>query len=243
MNYPSFQIEELYWENDQHVVGLDESGRGCLAGPVFAAAVIFPQRFDLIANISNFFSKLEDSSSPSHKLYLKIINNPKLLINDSKVLDVFTREIAFDFIVKFAYSFSISQVDEEIIDNINILQASQLAFRKCLEKLRLNNEHILIDGNYFKKYKNLSYETVVKGDSKSYSIAAASILAKVSRDRYMKSVVHKKYPEYSFNHHVGYATKEHFNALEKFGETEFHRKSFLKKYFERKSEMSKQSLF
>jgi len=107
----------------------------------------------------------------------------------------------------------------------------------------LKNEHILVDGNYFKGYKNFTSETVIKGDSKSLSIAAASILAKVSRDKYMSELLHNKFPEYGFNKHFGYATKQHFEAIEEYGETEFHRKSFLKKYENRKKEISQQLLF
>lgn len=253
MTYPSFLIEELYWENNQLVVGLDEAGRGCLAGPVFAAAVVFPKDFDIESNIQTYFSrlvkkltndlKLSNYSQNVLKMYCRILEHPKILINDSKLLNPFFREIAYDFIVQVAHSFSISQVDPNIIDEINILQATQLAFKKSLEKLKLKNEHIIIDGNYFKKFKDLSFETVVKGDSKSLSIAAASILAKVSRDSYLKSIMHNKYPEFGFNHHFGYATKEHFEAINEFGITEFHRLTFLKKYYERKSEIFQQALF
>lgn len=246
MTYPSFLIEELYWENNQSVIGIDEAGRGCLAGPVFAAAVIFPKYFDLDKNVEEYFRNLITRISNACpdgfiqneiiKKYNKIISNPKCLINDSKLLEPHMREIAYDFIVEKAYAFSISSTDSKKIDEINILQATQSAFRGTLEKLKLSNEHILIDGNYFKKYKNLSFETVVKGDSKSLSIAAASILAKVSRDSYVKTVMHKKYPDYGFENHVGYATKKHFKAIEKYGITEFHRETFLKKFQDRKKE-------
>jgi ribonuclease HII len=248
LNLPTFQIEQQYWKKNQLVIGLDEAGRGCLAGPVFAAAVSFPANFNLENSISNYIDNYFERNeivqdSREFKLFSKIKNSPSILINDSKLLDKNTREVAYNFIIQNAQSYSISQVDSVIIDEINILQASQLAFHKSLDELNPTNEHLLIDGNYFNKFKDFGHSTIIKGDSKSISIAAASILAKVSRDNYMRTIAHVYYPQFGFDKHVGYATKEHFVSLENFGVTEFHRQSFLKKYFERKNNPIQEPLF
>ncbi|MBQ3006611.1 MAG: ribonuclease HII [Clostridia bacterium] len=183
----------------QSVCGVDEAGRGPLAGPVFAAAVILPENC--------------------------IIEG----LNDSKKLTEKKREALFDIIKEKAISFSIASVDEKTIDEINILQATYLAMRKAVEGLDVPADYALIDGNRMPPL-SVDGETVVKGDAKSPSIAAASILAKVSRDRFMLEL-DEKYPQYKFSQHKGYGTKLHYEMLTEHGVSDCHRMSFLKSFF------------
>ncbi|MCH5212075.1 MAG: ribonuclease HII [Oscillospiraceae bacterium] len=178
------------------IAGVDEAGRGPLAGPVFAAAVI---------------------------LHRDVIIEG---INDSKKLSEKKRDELFDIIKEKAAAYSVCAVSEARIDDINILQATFQAMCGAVERLDIQPDYVLVDGN---KSPGLSiaHETVVKGDSKSVSIAAASILAKVSRDRYMCRMA-EKYPGYGFEKHKGYGTKAHYEAIEKLGICDIHRKSFLK---------------
>ena len=181
----------------QAVCGVDEAGRGPLAGPVFAAAVILP---------------------------------PGLIIeglNDSKQLSEKKREELFDIIQREAVAYGIGMADHKEIDQVNILQATFLAMRRAVEKLSPAPDLVLVDGN---RDPNLGIEThtIVKGDARSASIAAASILAKVSRDRYMMEL-DKLYPAYEFAKHKGYPTKEHYQAIRDSGVSPVHRKTFLKK--------------
>ena len=175
--------------------GLDEAGRGCLAGPVTAAAVIF---------------------KPEYK-------NAK--INDSKKLNLKERSDLTKIILKNSVAFSISHVYPKEIDKINILNASILAMHKCLDKLGVKPEFLIVDGNKFKKYKDIPHKTIIKGDQKHLNIAAASILAKNARDNFMQEL-HYKFPEYSWLTNKGYPTKTNKKAIIEFGITKFHRKSF-----------------
>ena len=175
--------------------GLDEAGRGCLAGPVTAAAVILKPNF-------------------KHEL-----------IDDSKKLTKIKREELSKIIIKNSIDYSIGFVYPRKIDEINILNASILAMHKCINKLKIKPEFLIIDGNRFKKYKNIKHKTIVKGDSKYLSIASASILAKYSRDIYMEKIS-KKFPDYFWHKNKGYPTKEHKEAIIRFGITNHHRKSF-----------------
>lgn len=179
------------------ICGIDEAGRGPLAGPVYAAAVILPLDLEIDG------------------------------LNDSKKLSEKKREALFDIICEKAISYSIGIATEEEIDEINILNATFLAMRRAVDGLHIKPDYALIDGN---QHPGLSIddETVVKGDGKSMSIAAASILAKVSRDRFMLEIA-QKYPEYCFEKHKGYGTKLHYEMIEKYGVSPVHRKSFLKK--------------
>ena len=179
------------------VAGVDEAGRGPLAGPVFAACVILPKDC--------------------------IIDG----INDSKKLSEKKRELLFDEICKKAISYSIASVDEKIIDEINILNATHLAMNKAVKEMKISPDYVLIDGNSIKN-KQTPHETIVKGDQKSISISAASILAKVARDRFICSIS-KEYPQYGFEKHKGYGTKLHTEAILKYGPSPIHRKTFLKK--------------
>ncbi|MBQ3427551.1 MAG: ribonuclease HII [Clostridia bacterium] len=178
------------------VAGVDEAGRGPLAGPVFAAAVI-----------------LSDDT---------VIEG----INDSKKLSEKKRDELYDVIKEKALAYSVCAVSEARIDEINILQATFQAMRGAIDRLDIKPEYVLIDGNKSPGLA-LPHETVVKGDSKSMSIAAASILAKVSRDRYMLKMA-EKYPGYGFEKHKGYGTKAHYEAIKELGVSEIHRRSFLK---------------
>ncbi|MDR5591987.1 ribonuclease HII [Christiangramia sp. SM2212] len=177
------------------VAGTDEAGRGCLAGPVTAAAVILPQNFT---------------------------ND---ILNDSKITSLKNRELLKSQIQSEALAYGIDHVFMDEIDKINILNASILAMHRALQKLKLDPEHIIVDGNKFKPFKNISHECIIKGDGKFMSIAAASILAKTSRDEFMQRI-HEEYPEYNWKKNKGYPTKEHRAAIEKHGINKYHRKSF-----------------
>ena len=177
------------------VCGVDEAGRGPLAGPVYAAAVILPEGCEIEG------------------------------LNDSKKISEKKREKLFDVITEKAVSYSIASVDEKTIDEINILQATYLAMRKAVEWLDVPADYALIDGNRMPAL-SIDGETIIKGDANSPSIAAASILAKVSRDRYMLEL-DKKMPQYQFAKHKGYGTKLHYEMLTEHGVSESHRISFL----------------
>lgn len=179
------------------ICGVDEAGRGPLAGPVYAAAVILPK---------------------GH-----IIEG----INDSKKISEKKREYLYDKIIDECICYSIASANEKEIDEINILQATFLAMKRAVDGLKIQPQIALIDGNQ-KPPLDIDALTVVKGDAKSASIAAASILAKVSRDRYMIEMA-KKYPEYQFEKHKGYGTKLHYEMINKHGICDIHRKTFLKK--------------
>lgn len=181
----------------KYIAGVDEAGRGPLAGPVFAAAVILPE-----------------------DIYIEGIN-------DSKKLSEKKREELFDVICEKADAYCIAEVPENRIDEINILNATFEAMNKAVDGLKICPDYVLIDGNRIAGMK-IPHETVVKGDAKSISIAAASILAKVSRDRLMYKMA-EKYPEYGFDKHKGYGTKAHCEAILKYGPCDIHRTTFLKK--------------
>ncbi len=175
--------------------GIDEAGRGCLAGPVFASAVILKPGF----------------------------YHP--LLNDSKKLSASQRQELKKIIEKEAGFFAVAAVDNKIIDQINIVQASVRAMHDALSGLKAMPEFLLIDGNYFTPYKNVPHQCIIKGDGKYAAIAAASVLAKTWRDDYMNRI-HKIHPEYGWNKNKGYATRSHREAIQRCGLTPFHRKSF-----------------
>jgi len=187
-------LKKFYLENTIEV-GTDEAGRGCLAGPVVAAAVILPADFE----------------------------HP--LLNDSKQLTEKQRELLRPFIEENALAFGVAFISEAIIDKINILQASILGMHKSIEKLSITPEHIIVDGNKFKSYKNIQHTTVIKGDAKFMSIAAASVLAKTYRDEFMQKI-DLEFPDYAWEKNKGYPTKQHRNAIREFGVTKYHRKTF-----------------
>ena len=175
--------------------GTDEAGRGCLAGPVTAAAVILPEGFE------------------------------NSILNDSKQVSEKKRYLLKPIIEERALSFGVAHVFQEEVDTINILNASILAMHLAIDKLNETPEFIIVDGNKFKPYKNIPHETIIKGDGKYLSIAAASILAKTYRDLYMEGI-HKEFPMYNWKQNKGYPTKEHRAAIKKYGITKYHRKSF-----------------
>jgi ribonuclease HII len=175
--------------------GTDEAGRGCLAGPVTAAAVILPHGFQLD------------------------------LLNDSKQLSEKIREKLKPLIEKKVICFSVTHLDPVIIDEINILNASIKAMQECVMKLNPIPHHIIVDGNRFKPVNNIPYATIIQGDSKYMSIAAASVLAKTYRDAYMEKI-HEEFPMYNWKQNKGYPTPEHREAIRKYGTTKYHRMSF-----------------
>ena len=175
--------------------GCDEAGRGCLAGSVYAAAVILPKDYD----------------------------NP--LLNDSKKLTEKRRKVLRDQIVRDAVSWAVGVVTPEEIDKINILNASFLAMHRALDQLTIRPEAVIVDGNRFNPYRDLPYTTIVKGDGKYQSIAAASILAKTFRDEYMDSLANE-YPYYDWQKNKGYPTKAHREGIRDHGPSPYHRMSY-----------------
>lgn len=197
---------DYYYENNallkgyKTICGIDEAGRGPLAGPVYAAAVILPTGLEIAG------------------------------LNDSKKLSEKKREQLFDVICEKAIAYSVGIATEKEIDDINILNATFLAMKRAVEGLEIKPDYALIDGNCYPHIEGVTEEIVVKGDAKSMSIAAASILAKVSRDRFMLELT-EKYPEYCFDKHKGYGTKLHYEKLAEFGPSQIHRMTFLKKFY------------
>jgi ribonuclease HII len=184
-----------HYQDELTEAGCDEAGRGCYAGPVFAAAVILP---------AGFFHPL---------------------LNDSKQVTPENRNELRIYIEANALAWSVAQVDQEEIDRINILKASFKAMHLALDQLNIRPRLLLIDGNRFIKYKRIPHRCIVKGDGIFASIAAASILAKTWRDEYMQGL-HHEFPHYRWDSNKGYGTKEHRDAIEKFGLCKYHRRSF-----------------
>ena len=175
--------------------GTDEAGRGCLAGPVTAAAVILPDNFK-----NNILTDSKQLSEKKRKLL-------KLIIEEQSV------------------TFGVSHIMMNKIDRINILNASILAMQKSIKSLATKPQHIAVDGNRFKSFNNIPFSCIIKGDSKYLHIAAASVLAKTYRDAYMTQI-HNEFPMYNWKKNKGYPTREHREAIKKFGITKYHRKSF-----------------
>ena len=185
INYSGFVLE----------AGTDEAGRGCLCGPVVAAAVILPEDFE----------------------------HP--FLNDSKQLTEKQRKELRPFIEKEALSYGVSFVDEKEVDQINVLQASITGMHRSVAQLKPMPEYIIVDGNKFRPFKEIPHETIVKGDAKYLSIAAASVLAKTYRDEFMEKI-HQEFPMYNWKQNKGYPTKQHRQAIREFGITKYHRKTF-----------------
>lgn len=186
---------QQFLHTDTVEAGCDEAGRGCLAGPVFAAAVILPEHFS------------------------------NELLNDSKKLTEKQRYALREVIEREAVAWAVGVVTSAEIDEINILRASILAMQRAVGQLKIVPQHLLIDGNRFTPYKNIPYTTVVKGDAKFMSIAAASILAKTYRDDYMLGIS-KEFPQYDWQKNKGYPTPKHRAAIREFGATKHHRMTF-----------------
>lgn len=185
----------LKYDRERIEAGCDEAGRGCLAGPVFAAAVILPDDFS------------------------------NELLNDSKQLSEKQRDRLRPIIEKEALAWAVASLDNHEIDEINILNASIAAMQKALDQLAVRPGHLIIDGNRFKKYRDIDHLCIVKGDAKYMSIAAASVLAKTHRDEYMEKL-HLQFPVYNWKQNKGYPTQEHRDKIKQYGITDFHRKSF-----------------
>ena len=195
-----WQIEDsFYSQGNQVICGVDEAGRGPLAGPVCAAAVILPKHLDIPG------------------------------LTDSKKLTDKKRRELFPLIQERAVAYGIGLASQEEIDEINILQATFLAMERALAQLQVRPDLALIDGNREREF-GVPVQTVVKGDSLSANIAAASVLAKVTRDDLMMELA-QQYPQYGFEIHKGYGTKAHYEALRQYGASPIHRKSFLKKFY------------
>lgn len=196
-----FEFDEQYRENRglTYLAGVDEAGRGPLAGPVFAAAVILPPGFCMEG------------------------------VNDSKKLTEKKREALFDVIKENALAYAICTAEVPMIEEINILNATMYAMRSAVENLKYIPQAVIIDGNRVPKDIAVPAEALIGGDATSQTVAAASILAKVARDRFCKEVLAKEYPEYMFEKHKGYGTKLHFEKIVEFGPCPQHRLSFLRK--------------
>ena len=196
--------EREQWNSGiQTVCGVDEAGAGPLAGPVYAAAVILPQELEIPG------------------------------LNDSKQLSEKKRESLFDLIIAQAAAYSVARVEAAEIDEMDILNARMLAMQRAIDGLQVKPDMALIDGNrdHGSRYAiQTPHMTIIKGDGKSASIAAASILAKVSRDRFAAGELHEQYPQYQFAKHKGYGTKLHYEMLDTYGPCPQHRKTFLKKW-------------
>lgn len=195
-----FDFDSEIRKNYPIICGVDEAGRGPLAGDVYAAAVVFSEGVEIE------------------------------YLNDSKKISEKRRELLYDVIVEKADAYCVATASVEEIDSMNILQATMLAMKRAVEGLGIAPDIALVDGN---KLPDLGCEAryVIKGDATSASISAASVLAKVSRDRYMKQIA-EKYPQYAFEKHKGYGTKLHYEMLEKYGVSDVHRKTFLRKFYD-----------
>ena len=179
----------------QFEAGTDEAGRGCLSGPVVAAAVILP------------------------------LDYHNKLLNDSKQLSEAKRKKLRPIIEKDALAFGVSFINEKEVDQLNVLQASITGMQRAISMMSITPEYIIVDGNKFKPYKDVPFETIVKGDAKYLSIAAASVLAKTYRDDFMEKI-HKEFPFYNWKNNKGYPTREHRKAIQEYGITKYHRKTF-----------------
>ena len=186
---------EVYYKEGVVEAGCDEAGRGCLAGPVFAAAVILPSDYQ------------------------------NEILNDSKQLTEKKRYQLREVIEREALAWAVGIVDNHEIDQINILNASIMAMHRALDQLKLRPQNIIVDGNRWKPYRNVPATTIVKGDGKYLSIAAASILAKTYRDDFMLRI-HEEFPQYHWDKNKGYPAKIHREAIRQFGTTPYHRMSF-----------------
>lgn len=206
------RIEDLFnfdteFRRDFNVIaGIDEAGRGAIAGPVCAAAVILD------------FSYLITER-----------------IDDSKRMTKKERELAYKYLEKQSISFSFIFIDNFVIDKINILQATMQAMEQAVSLLKVKPDLLLIDGNHYNS-NSIPYRTIIDGDAKSLSIASASVLAKVQRDKYMVEVADRLYPEYGFSSNKGYGTRKHLEAILKYGPSPIHRKTFLKKLYKKNFE-------
>jgi len=205
-----FEIEKKLWQKGfGFAAGLDEVGRGPLAGPVCAAAVLINPKLEILNSKEVQGSKIKTQD-----------------IRDSKKLSPRRREDWYEFLTSCPdIKWGVALVSEKIIDQINILEATKLAMKRAIESLKIEPDYLLIDGNFLLEDLNISQKAITRGDEKVWSCAAASIIAKVTRDRLMEKY-DKRYPEYGFARHKGYGTKEHMSAIKKYGACPIHRLSF-----------------
>jgi len=206
MGQPGTEYESQYWEQGLLVAGIDEAGRGALAGPVVAAAVVL-QPDDCIEGV-----------------------------RDSKQLRPSQREQLFVQIAQRAQAWAIGWADVEEINRWNILRATMIAMQRAVEQLSIQPDVLFVDGNYFVTDLRIPAVTIPRGDQQSLSIAAASILAKVWRDRWMAEVADSQFPEYEFACHKGYGTRKHRDAIQRLGVTPLHRKKFVQRILEQNRE-------
>ena len=199
LHIPDNQIEHLYWEQGLLVAGVDEAGRGSLAGPVVAASVVFPKG-----------------------------TKNEIGCRDSKLMSVQDRESAFELILNDALEIGIGITEVDIIDRVNIRNATVIAMQESLASLHAENVHALIDGNHF-IHDSIPFTTIIKGDYHCFSIAAASIVAKVTRDRIMQEVDDKVAALYYFAQNKGYGTAKHRESIVLHGPSAYHRRTFLRK--------------
>lgn len=200
MKYPNLKEERKFWRKGyKRVACLDEAGRGCLAGPVMAAAVIKNPKFQIPKELRNVNDSKKLSSKKREELYKALIKNPQI-------------------------KWQTGRVSEKVIDRINILEATKLAMKRAVEKINRKPSFLILDGKMNLNLK-IPQKSIVKADEKVFSCAAASIIAKVTRDRMMERY-HKKYPQYRFDRHKGYPTKYHIRMLKKYGRCGIHRNSF-----------------
>lgn len=194
---PTLKIENnLHRQGFNLIAGVDEAGRGPLAGPVVSAAVIFPKNVKI--------KRLDDSKKLSQK----------------------NREILFEIIFEKALALGVGFVSEAVIDKINILQATFISMKRAIHNLKIKPDYVLVDGNFAIPGISIAQKSIIRGDSISASISAASIIAKVTRDRYMFEM-DNKYPQYGFRFHKGYGTKMHFEMIAKHGLSPLHRRTFI----------------
>lgn len=225
MIYPNKKLEKnLLKQGYQLIAGLDEAGRGAWAGPIVAAAVILPQKSKIPFGTARLVVTRRNQGRQNPKLKIKI--------KDSKLLTARQRQIAYDWLTKKSISWSVGIISQNIIDQIGLAKANILAFKEAVAKLETTPDFLLIDGIKF-NYGKIPSQSVIDGDYKVLSIAAASIIAKVTRDGILKRY-HKKYPVYRFDLHKGYGTRKHFQMICKYGICHLHRKSYrpIKTFFD-----------
>ncbi|MBI63444.1 MAG: ribonuclease HII [Chloroflexi bacterium] len=197
----NLELEKKLWgKSFDYICGLDEVGRGCIAGPVYSGAVILKENFE---DPDDLFRK----------------------INDSKKIAPKKRETLSEYIQKISHTSSVGSASSEEIDNIGIVKAVKLSMIRAISNLRIKPDFLLIDSISIEETE-IPQQNIIKGDQISKSISAASIVAKVSRDKYMVENISKEYPNYSFDKHKGYGTKEHMALIDKYGITKYHRKTF-----------------
>jgi len=244
MTFPNLNEEKKLWHKGYvFVAGVDEAGRGPLAGPVVAAAVVINPKFQ-IQNTKQYqnnkskklknFNCLDFDNLDLFRISSFGLRTLLKQIKDSKQLSPQKREYLYKVLIKSpAIQWGIGIVSEKVIDKINVKNAAELAMEKAIKRLSHPPDFLIIDGNHLSNYQLLTtnYKLIIKADEKVFSCAAASILAKVTRDRIMRQY-NKKYPQYGFKIHKGYPTKSHLEALKKYGPCRIHRKSFapVKKY-------------